>query len=326
MELETVKDRVIGVDISYSQTTIAVVDVRGNIIAKTSFCTEEFPEISGFVTKLSESIVELAEDNGGFLSIRSVGVSSPSGNFKTGCIENSPNMKWKGVIPMAAMLRDRLGIAVALGNDSHTMALGEHVYGSAHGMRDFVLVTLGHGLGNAVFNRGKIILGAHGFGGEMGHSCVVDGGRLCGCGNHGCLEAYCAAKGVVQTAKELMEESGEESLMNIYPDLTPKNITECCNKGDKLAIETYRRTGHILGIAMANIAALVDPQAIIITGGISKAGKWLLEPAKQSFDEHCFRNIRGKVKITSSTLDSRERDVLGASALAWEVEEYSLFK
>ena len=123
-----------------------------------------------------------------------------------------------------------------------------------------------------------------------------------------------------------MEESGEESLMTIYPNLTPKNITECCNKGDKLAIETYRRTGHILGIAMANIAALVDPQAIIITGGISKAGKWLLEPAKQSFDEHCFRNIRGKVKITSSTLDSRERDVLGASALAWEVEEYSLFK
>lgn len=160
----------------------------------------------------------------------------------------------------------------------------------------------------------------------MGHSCVVDGGRLCGCGNHGCLEAYCAAKGVVQTAKELMEESGEESLMTIYPNLTPKNITECCNKGDKLAIETYRRTGHILGIAMANIAALVDPQAIIITGGISKAGKWLLEPAKQSFDEHCFRNIRGKVKITSSALDSRERDVLGASALAWEVEEYSLFK
>ena len=163
------KDRVVGVDISLNQTTIAVVDVRGNIIAKTSFCTEDYPNVSNFITTLAERIVQLSEDNGGFLQIRSVGISAPSGNFKTGCIENSPNMPWKGVIPMAAMLRDRLGIAVALGNDSHVMALGEYVYGSAHGMRDFVLVTLGHGLGSAFFNRGKVILGAHGFGGEFGH-------------------------------------------------------------------------------------------------------------------------------------------------------------
>ena len=327
MEFETMKDRVVGVDISLNQTTIAVVDVRGNIIAKTSFCTEDYPNVSNFITTLAERIVQLSEDNGGFLQIRSVGISAPSGNFKTGCIENSPNMPWKGVIPMAAMLRDRLGIAVALGNDSHVMALGEYVYGSAHGMRDFVLVTLGHGLGSAFFNRGKVILGAHGFGGEFGHSCIIDNGRQCNCGLKGCLEAYCAEKGIIHTAREVMEEFKEETtLMTVYDKLTPKSIAECCNKGDRLAIETFRRTGHILGIAMASIAATFDPQAIILTGGVSKAGKWLLDPVKESFDEHVFRNIKGKVKIIASSLDSRERDVLGASALAWEVEEYSLFK
>lgn len=326
MELETLKNRVVGVDISLNQTTLAVVDIRGNIIAKTSFCTEDHQNVSNYVTVLAERIIQLAEDNGGFLEIRSVGISAPSGNFKTGCIENSPNMPWKGVIPMAAMLRDRLGIAVALGNDSHVMALGEHVYGSAHGLRDFVLITLGHGLGAAVFNRGKVLMGAHGFSGEVGHSCVEHNGRKCGCGLSGCLEAYCAEKGIVTTAKELMAQSNEESLMTVYDKLTPKNITECCNKGDKLAIETYRLTGHRLGIAMASLATIVDPEAIIITGGIAKAGKWLLEPTRESFDEHVFRNQKGKVKVLPSSLDSRERDVLGASALAWEVEEYSLFK
>ena len=236
-------------------------------------------------------------------------------------------MPWKGVIPFAAMLRDRLGIAVALGNDSHVMALGEHVYGSAHGMRDFILITLGHGFGNAVFSRGKVLHGSHGFAGEFGHSCIVDNGRLCNCGLHGCLEAYCAEKGVLTTARELMAENPQESsLMSVYDKLTPKDITECCNKGDRLAIETYRRTGDILGMALANIAAIFDPQAIIVTGGISKAGKWLIDPTCESFEKHVFRNIKGKVRILPSTLDSRERDVLGASALAWEVEEYSLFK
>lgn len=327
METERIKDRVVGVDISLNQTTLAVVDVRGNIIARTSFRTEEYPNISNYITTLAERIVQLAEDNGGFLEIRSVGISAPSGNFKTGCMENSPNMPWKGVIPFAAMLRDRLGIAVALGNDSHVMALGEHVYGSAHGMRDFILITLGHGFGNAVFSRGKVLHGSHGFAGEFGHSCIVDNGRLCNCGLHGCLEAYCAEKGVLTTARELMAENPQESsLMSVYDKLTPKDITECCNKGDRLAIETYRRTGDILGMALANIAAIFDPQAIIVTGGISKAGKWLIDPTRESFEKHVFRNIKGKVRIQPSTLDSRERDVLGASALAWEVEEYSLFK
>ena len=235
-------------------------------------------------------------------------------------------MPWKGVIPLGAMLRDRLGLAVAVGNDSHAIALGEQMFGSAHGMRDFAIVTIGHGLGNFMCSSKHMHLGAHGFAGELGHTCVVDNGRQCECGLKGCLEAYVAEKGIVRTAKELLAESDEPSLMRDLNKIKPKTISDCCEQGDKLAIEVYRRTGHLLGIALANFAAVFDPEAIILAGGVIKAGKWLLDPAEQSFNEHLFHNIRGKVKLLPSLLDNRERDVLGASALAWEVKEYSLFK
>lgn len=315
-----------GVDISLAETTIAIVDIRGNILARDSFATEDYPNINSYIAKLCERIIKLAEDNGGIETIRSVGVSAPSGNFKTGCMENSPNMPWKGVIPIAAMMRDQLGIAVALGNDTQVIALGEHEYGSAHGMKTFGVITIGHGLGNAMYSDGRFHLGADGYVGEIGHSCVVDHGRECACGLQGCLETYVAAKGIVRTATELLAERGEPSLMRDIEKLTPKEIVSCCEKGDKLAIETYRRTGHMLGIALANYAATIDPQAIILAGGIIKAGKWLMGPTEESFNEHLFHNLRGKVKLLLSTIDDRERDVLGASVLAWEVEEYSLFK
>lgn len=321
-----VKNRVVGVDISLMETSIAIVDIRGNILARDSFATEDYPTISAYIAKLCERIINLAESNGGIETIRSVGVSTPSGNYKTGCMENSPNMPWKGVIPMAAMMRDQLGLAVALGNDTQVMALGEHAYGSAHGMRTFAIVTLGHGVGNAMFSDGRLHLGTHGYVGELGHTCVVDHGRECECGLRGCLETYVAAKGIVRTATDLMAESGEPSLMRDMPKLSPKTIEACCEKGDKLAIETFRRTGYMLGIALANYAAIIDPQAIILAGGVTKAGKWLMGPAEESFAEHLFHNLRGKVRLLLSSIDDRERDVLGASVLAWEVEEYSLFK
>lgn len=326
MNTAKIKDRVIGVDVSLEQTTIAIVDLRGYILARDSFMTEQYSDINLFIDKMCEQIVTLAENNGGFNTIRSVGMSVPSGNFKTGCIENSPNMPWKGVIPLAAMLRDRLGIAVALGNDSHIIALGEQVYGSAHGMKNFAVVTIGHGLGNAFFADNKIHLGASGFAGELGHTCIVDGGRQCECGLRGCLETYVAEKGILKTARELMAESDEPSLMRDAERLTPKYITKCCDQGDEMAIEVYRRTGYLLGLGLANFSAIVDPQAIILAGGISHAGKWLLDPAEESFNQHLFYNQRGRVSLLLSTVDDRERDVLGASALAWEVEEYSLFK
>lgn len=326
MDDSTVKKRVVGVDISLDATTYAVVDVRGNIIAKDSFPTEDYPEINNFVTALTEHIIEMVEANGGYESIRSVGISAPSANFMLGSIVNSPNMPWKGIIPLAAMLRDRLGLAVALANNSHVVALGEQAFGSAHGLRDFIIVTLGTGMGSCIFSDGNVNLGYDGYAGEIGHTCVNLNGRRCGCGNIGCLETYTAAKGIVKTAQELLAETDEPSLMRGQETLSPKLIAQYCDQGDQLAIEVYRRTGEVLGLGLANYASLLNPEAIIFTGGISKAGKWLLEPAKESFDDHVFHNIQGKVKFLVSELDDRERDVLGASVLAWKVKEYSLFK
>ncbi len=326
MEEYNIKSKVVGVDISNESTTYAIVDVRGNIIAEDSFSTEDYPEVNNFVTVLSEKIVTLVEENGGYETIRSVGVSAPSASSVSGCIENAANLPWKGIVPLAAMLRDRMGLAVALSNDAHISALGEYTFGSAHGMKNFVIVSLGVGIGSCFFSEGKEHVGHLGFAGEFGHTCIVHQGRKCGCGHEGCLEAYVGANGIVQTARELMAESDAPSLLRNLEKLSPRTIAECCDKGDEMAIEVFRITGHYLGMGLANYASIVDPEAIIFTGGISRAGKWLVEPVDEAFNEHVFGNLRGKVKILCSKLNNRERDVLGASALAWNVPEYSLFK
>ncbi|MBE6257877.1 MAG: ROK family protein [Prevotella sp.] len=327
MEQCNIKTKVVGVDISNELTTYAIVDVRGNILAEDSFPTQDYPDVNNFVTSLSEKIVMLVEANGGYETIRSIGVSSPSASSVSGCIENAANLPWKGVVPLSAMLRDRIGLAVGLSNDAHVSALGEYTFGSAHGMRNFIIVSLGVGIGSCFFAEGDEHQGHSGYAGEFGHTCVApDSGRLCGCGHRGCLEAYVGAKGIVMTAQEVMQESDKTTLMRELEKLSPRTIAECCDKGDELAIEVYRRTGHVLGLGLANYASIVDPEAIILTGGISHAGKWIVAPAYESFEDHVFGNLRGKVKILTSQLNDRERDVLGASALAWSVPEYSLFK
>jgi len=323
---ENIKSEVVGVDISIESTTYAIVDVRGNIIAEDSFPTTDYPDVNIFVSTLSDKIVELVEANGGYERIRSIGMSSPSASSVTGCLENAPNLPWKGVIPMAAMLRDRLGLAVALSNDAHVSALGEYTFGCAHGMKNFIVLSLGVGLGSCFFSEGSDHVGHLGFAGEFGHTCVVENGRQCGCGQRGCLEAYAGANGIVRTAQELMADTEAPSLMRDLTKLSPRTIFECCEQGDKMAIEVFRRTGEILGLGLANYASIIDPEAIILTGGISHAGKWLLDPLSESFENHVFGNMKGKIKILVSKLNDRERDVLGASALAWSVPEYSLFK
>jgi len=326
MEEYSIKTRVVGVDISNELTTYALVDIRGNIIAEDSMPTTDYPDVNNFVTALSEKIIMLVEANGGYETMRSIGVSAPSASSVTGCIENAANLPWKGVIPLEALLRDRLGLAVGLSNDAHVSALGEYTFGSAHGMKNFIIISLGVGLGSCFFSEGKDHVGAHGYAGEFGHTCMVINGRLCGCGHKGCLEAYAGAVGIVNTARELMEESAEPSLMRNLEKLSPRTIFECCEQGDQMAIEVYRRTGEMVGMGLANYASVVDPEAIILTGGISHAGKWIYDPICEAFESHVFGNMRGKVKILRSKLNDRERDVLGASALAWSVPEYSLFK
>ena len=326
MERNNIKKRVVGVDIGTLRTNYAIIDVRGKLIAQNSFSTKNYPEVDRYVDKLTEAIVEIAEANGGLETIRSVGISCPSAVYLSGCIENSPNLPWKGIVPLAAMMRDRLGLAVALGNDAHNSALGEKMYGSAHGMKNFIVINIGVGLGSCFFSEGHEHQGAQGYAGEVGHTCIEENGRLCACGLKGCLEAYVASAGIAQTARELLAESDAPSKMRDIEHLDSEIVARLCDEGDELAIETYRRTGHIFGRGLATYASLVNPEAIIITGGVSHAGHWLMDPTQESFEKHVFGNMRGKVSLILSDLDDAERDVLGAGALAWEVPEYSLFK
>ena len=325
--VEKIKTRVVGVDIREVRTTYAVVDIRGEIIAMDYFMTMDYPDISDYVSALSEKIIMLVEENGGYEMIRSVGMSAPSANFMTGCIENAANMPWKGVIPLAAMMRDRLGLAVALANDAHVTALGEKAFGSAHGLKDFVVVSISHGgLGSCIFMDGKPHLGVNGFAGEVGHSCVEVGGRECGCGRRGCLETYCSDKGLVRTVEELLKAEELPSALKGLKNISVQTVAYYCDQGDQVAIEAMRRLGFMLGLGLANYASILNPEAIILTGDMMQAGKWLLKPMRKSFDEHVFHNIQGETRLLVSILKEGERDVLGASALAWDVKEYSLFK
>ena len=302
MEQVIIKKRVIGVDISLEETTYAIVNAKGEILVKDSFPSENYPNANDYISTLCERILMMVESNGGYESIRSVGVSCPSANFSTGCMENSPNMPWKGIIPIGPMMRDRLGMAVAVANNAQVIALGEHAFGCARGMHNFVVITLGSGMGSCIFSNGLIHKGSDGYAGEVGHTCIVRNGRLCGCGHKGCLETYTAAKGIVVTAAKY------------------------CNQGDELAIEVFRRTGFMLGLGLANYASVVNPEAFIFTGGIAKAGDWLLDPMQETFEAYVYKNMKGKTKFLVSELDEDNHDVLGASVLAWEVKEYSLFK
>ena len=325
--VEKIKTRVVGVDIREVRTTYAVVDIRGEIIAMDYFMTMDYPDISDYVSALSEKIIMLVEENGGYEMIRSIGMSAPSANFMTGCIENAANMPWKGVVPLAAMLRDRLGLAVALANDAHVTALGEKAFGSAHGLKDFVVVSISHGgLGSCIFMDGKPHLGVNGFAGEVGHSCVEIGGRECGCGRRGCLETYCSDKGLVKTVEELLQAEELPSALKGLKNISVQTVAYYCDQGDQVAIEAMRRLGFMLGLGLANYASILNPEAIILTGDMMQAGKWLLKPMRKSFDEHVFHNIQGETRLLVSILKEGERDVLGASALAWDVKEYSLFK
>lgn len=322
----TSKKCVIGVNISLHTTTYAIVDLRGNIIAMDKFLTQEHPNINEFISYLTEKLVEMMEAHGGYDSIRSVGIGVLSGNFVKGCIEHSSSLPWKGEVPLASLLRDQLGMAVAVGNNAHVRALGEQAFGSAHGMSDFIVITLGPGLGSCIFSNGRPHLGHEGFAGEIGHVCVKPDGRSCKCGGRGCLEAYCAEEGVVKTAQKLMAQNDKPSLLRHYPELTPEIIIECCEKGDETAIEVFRRTGEMLGLGISAYASVINPEAIIFTGGISRAGHWLFDPARKIFEENVFHNLRGRVRFLTSALTDIERSVLGASVLAWKVKEYSLFK
>ena len=324
---DKIKSKVIGINVDTTTTTIAVVDLRGNIVAQDSIPTQNFPNVNNFVEALSERVVMLAENNGGYENIRSVGMCAPSANYLTGCIENAANMPWKGIVPIAAMLRDSIGLAVALGNDAHVTALGEWAYGVAHGMDNFIVVTLvGSGLGSCFFSNGQAHLGSDGFAGEFGHTCIEDGGRQCSCGRKGCLEEYVSTRGIIQTARDLMEASDAPSTLRQLPELTLDAIAACADQGDEMAKEVWKRTAEILGRALSNYASVINPEAIVLTGMLINYVDRMWPAMEKAFLENVFGNIRDKVRVVVSKINDHERNVLGASALAWKVKEYSLFK
>jgi len=325
MEQTKLKTKVIGVHITPTITKMAIVDSRANILSHTEFCTDDYPDITQYVDKFCEVTADFMMQNNSVEDIRSIGISCSSANFMTECIENPNNLPWDGVIPITSMLRDRIGIAVAIGNNCHAAALAEAHYGCAHGADNFIYLNLGHGLGGYMFIRGKEHIGANGFAGEIGHTCVKDGGRQCECGLRGCLETYVSIKGVKRTAKEILEESDKPSLMREIEHITPEMIIDLCECGDELAIETFRRTGYILGLGLATFSTIVDPELIIIGGILAQADHWLLDPACESYNSHVFKNIRDKASLVKSTMANGEREIIGASALAWQVKKYSLF-
>ena len=317
------KPYAIGVDIGGTNTVYGVVDKRGHIINQGYIKTSAYQEVNDYVNSLSSLLLEMIDQVGGIENIKGVGVGAPNANFFSGCIEFAPNLPWKGVIPLAQMISDRLNIPVSLTNDANAAAIGEMTYGAARGMKDFIVITLGTGVGSGIVINGQLVYGHDGFAGELGHVIVRrTNGRKCGCGRCGCLETYASATGVARTAKEFLTTRKDFSLlrsMNI-DDITSKDVSEAAMQGDPLAKEVYEYTGQILGEAFADAIAFSSPEAIILFGGLSKAGDLIFKPVRKNMEENMLPIYRNKVKLLVSELKESDAAVLGASALGWEVK------
>ena len=317
------KPYVVGIDIGGTNTVFGIVDARGTIIASGSIETNKFNEVEDYVNELHTELFRLLEQNNATDKIMGIGVGAPNGNYFNGTIEFAPNLPWRGVIPLAQMLTDRFGIPVSLTNDANAAAIGEMTYGAARGLKDFIMITLGTGVGSGIVVNGQLVYGHDGFAGELGHVIVrPNNGRLCGCGRTGCLEAYTSATGVARTAREFLEVRNDPSSLRQIPiqDITSKDVYDAAITGDKLALEIFDYTGKILGEAFANFIAFSSPKAIILFGGLAKAGDLILKPIKEAMDRNTLNIYKGKVKIMFSELKESDAAVLGASALGWEAK------
>lgn len=317
------KPYVVGIDIGGTNTVFGIVDARGTIIASGSIKTNKFNEVEDYVNELHTELFCLLEQNNATDKIMGIGVGAPNGNYFNGTIEFAPNLPWRGVIPLAQMLTDRFGIPVSLTNDANAAAIGEMTYGAARGLKDFIMITLGTGVGSGIVVNGQLVYGHDGFAGELGHVIVrPNNGRLCGCGRTGCLEAYTSATGVARTAREFLEVRNDPSSLRQIPiqDITSKDVYDAAITGDKLALEIFDYTGKILGEAFANFIAFSSPKAIILFGGLAKAGDLILKPIKEAMDRNTLNIYKGKVKIMFSELKESDAAVLGASALGWEAK------
>ncbi|MFM1969441.1 MAG: hypothetical protein RL152_818 [Bacteroidota bacterium] len=313
----------IGIDIGGTGTKYGIVDRDGNVLFSGEMSTKKHKEIELFIDELHSHLKVLIDQAGGLDRMLGIGVGAPNGNFYSGTIEYAPNLPWKGIIPLAKMISEKFNLPVTLTNDANAAAIGEMMYGAAKGMKDFIMITLGTGVGSGIVANGQLIYGHDGFAGELGHTIVIPDGRLHeGTGKKGSLESYASATGVRLTSLELLENSNEESLLrNVNKDeLDSKAVYEAAIKGDKLAQEIFEYTGKILGLALANAVMFSSPEAIILFGGLTKAGDLILKPTRKNMEENLIQVFQNKVKILVSHLKESDAAILGASALVWEKE------
>lgn len=316
------KPYVIGMDMGGTNTVFGIVDTRGNVIAKSAIKTGTHTDVNLYIDDIYAELSKLIDANGGLDKIKGIGVGAPNGNYYTGNIEFAPNLPWKGVVPFAKLMAEKFGIPAALTNDANAAAVGEMTYGAAHGMKNFIMITLGTGVGSGIVIDGKVVYGHDGFAGELGHVNVMrNNGRLCGCGRSGCLETYASATGVARSAREILETSTKASLLRNIPaeSITSKDVFDAAMQGDEVAKEIFNYTGKILGEAFADFVAFSAPEAIILFGGLSKAGDLIMDPIKENMEKNLLSIWKGKVKVLFSELKEADAAVLGASALAWEL-------
>jgi len=316
------KPYVIGMDMGGTNTVFGIVDTRGNVISKSAVKTSTHQDVNLYIDDIYIALSKLIETVGGIDKIKGIGVGAPNGNYYTGNIDHAPNLPWKGVIPFANMMADKFGIPTALTNDANAAAVGEMTYGAARGMKNFIMITLGTGVGSGIVIDGKVVYGHDGFAGELGHVIVMrNNGRTCGCGRSGCLEAYASATGVARSAREILESSSKVSILRNIPitDITSKDVFDAAQEGDEIAIEIFNFTGKILGEAFADFVTFSAPEAIVLFGGLSKAGDLIMRPIVENMEKNLLNIWKGKVKVLFSELKEADAAVLGASALAWEI-------
>ncbi len=318
------KPYVVGIDIGGQTTKIGIVDARGTVLTQTTVRTDTHPDVKDFIEDMSKALNQLLIEVGGIEKIRGIGIGAPNGNYYTGTVENAVNIVWGGskVIPLAKLVAEKMGVPVALTNDANAAAVGEMTYGAARGMKNFIMITLGTGVGSGIVINGEVVYGHDGFAGELGHTTIVrNNGRQCNCGRSGCLETYASAIGVARTAREWLESSGEPSaLRDISHLITSKDVFEAASRGDRMAIRIFDFTGKKLGEAFADFVAFSAPEAIVLFGGLARSGDLLLKPVEDAMNANLLHLWKNKIKIIFSQLKESDAAILGASALAWELK------
>ena len=317
------QDLVIGIDIGGQTTKCGIVDARGTVLSQTVIRSDNFTDVTPFIAELAEALNRIIAEAKAEGQIRGIGVGAPNGNYYTGTIESAVNLSWGGtrIIPFAKLLSEQMnGIPVSLTNDANAAAMGEMTYGAARGMKNFIMITLGTGVGSGIVINGEVVYGHDGFAGELGHTCAVrHNGRQCNCGKTGCLETYASAIGVARTAREWLEMSDEPSVLRSLDKISSKDVYEAAKDGDKLALKIFDFTGRILGEKFADFIEFSAPEAIVLFGGLARAKEFLAGPIQKAMDENVLSLWRGKVKLVVSQLKESDAAILGASALAWEL-------